>query len=85
MNGPRPCGACGALVIQAFTGARPRAVLLDYAKAPKGAVAARIDGRTGVWVGRYLVFGESVDPDREGRFRQHDVTCTRRPRPLVET
>ena len=80
MNGPRQCGDCHEPVIQAFT---PRPLLLDYALAPKGAVAARIDPDRDVWIARYLALGEAIDPDAEVRFTQHTVTCTG-PIPLVE-
>ncbi|HET9893763.1 MAG TPA: hypothetical protein VFQ44_02405 [Streptosporangiaceae bacterium] len=71
--GPVACAACGEQVIEAR--AAGRVIPLDYALAPKGAVAARIDPGTCEWTARYLRFGEEADPGTEVRFRQHEVTC----------
>lgn len=80
--GPRHC-VCGAPVIEATVSGR--VILLDYAIAPKGAVAARIDPETDTWVARYLKFGDEVDdPATEVRFRQHDATCPDEPQLLLE-
>jgi hypothetical protein len=82
----RQCGACHDPVVQAFTDAGT-ALLLDYPPEPKGAVAAHIDGPTGVWRARFLTQDEEIpDPDAEVRFRQHSVTCSGRDtdsRPLI--
>jgi hypothetical protein len=70
----RQCGTCGAPVVQAFTPVGT-AILLDYPAARDGAVAAFLDGDTGIWRARYRRIGE-IELDNEARFRQHDVTCT---------